>query len=182
MRGRQNKLLQVIEATEKLEQSRHTAVAVVYSFPEDTLVASLFSRVTIKGTRRLGQYQALPMPRPALLMLPSVDARRANLRRLGSELRAHPRPRHNAGPAGVCCKEADRLGLRALRSTGPAEALGSNPHRRQPPAPATVAAAALITAKGGGTRGRKMVVPLYGAYNANCGTAVEARAGSRRWR
>lgn len=77
MRGRQNKLLQVVEATEKLEQSRQTAIVVVLGFPEDMLVALLFPGVTIKGTRRLGRYQALPTPRPALLMLPSVDAMRA---------------------------------------------------------------------------------------------------------
>lgn len=55
-------------------------------------MALLFPGVSIRGTLRLGRDQALPMPRPALLLLPSADARRAILWRLRSEPRVHPWP------------------------------------------------------------------------------------------
>ena len=76
-------------AAEKLAQERREANLVVYGVPEDTPLPSVFPDVTIISTRRLGRPQAnAPKPRPALVLLPSLDAKRSVMRQFRSRLRA----------------------------------------------------------------------------------------------
>ena len=193
-----NKLLQVEVAAEKLAQERREANLVVYGVPEDTPLTSVFPDVTIISTRRLGRPQAnAPKPRPALVLLPSLDAKRSVMRQFRSRLRAQGITlNHDKTPAQQArCKtllprlhylrslhkvaffDYDRLmvgpwrrssaGGRGRRWEAPP---GPPPRPPPPPSPAPAPSGAAGGGSAGGVRGR----------GSRCGRGGRSSCGSGR--